>query len=104
MMLRTRIGSVATLSALLCAGGVPARAQNATPTAPSGISVDYVRYWRGPTTTLVEGLIRVDFKALSGTQAPARVDFAVKDDAARTLHSESFDLAVDAGVVASGAA
>src|SRR5512140_3221989 len=100
MAARFRIGFLALLTALL-AGGAGAHAQNATAAAgsTSGLDVVYVRYWRNPATTLVEGLIRVDFKVLGTSQAPARVDFVVKDDAARTLHSESWDLAVDAGLV-----
>jgi GWxTD domain-containing protein len=104
-MRMTRIAAAATLFALVLAGSASARGQaRARPEARPPVAVDYVRYWRGPTTTLVEGLVRVSFRALAGGQGSAAVDFAVKDEAGRTLHSESWNVGVGADVIASGAA
>lgn len=87
----------------LVAGTLPAYAQQAAGKS-AALSVSYVRYWRAPATTLVEGLVQVDFAALAGATAeqPPRVDFEVRDDAGRTLHSETWNVNVDPALAASG--
>ena len=101
MICRYRFGAVALLMPVaLAAAAASARAQGAP--VSRALSVDYTRYWRTPSNTLLEGLVHVDFAALGGTgAAPASVDFAVRDDQGRTLHSESWEVAVPP-VAASG--
>src|SRR5512140_3612947 len=92
MVCRYRFGAVALLLSVASVAAPKAvRAQGAP--ASRTLAVDYTRYWRAPGNTLLEGLIHVDFSALAAAAAPARVDFAVRDDQARTLHSESWDVA-----------
>ncbi len=101
---RFRIALAALVPALVA--GTPAQGQASGARAPAaGLSVSYVRYWRAPASTLVEGLVRVDFSALhsAGGQAP-QVEFAVRDEAGRTLHSESWNVGVDQALLASGRA
>ena len=93
MTRRIRFGAVALLPFLVAGAASAAPGQRATGPGRA-LSVDCTRYWRAPGNTLLEGLVHVDFAALGGTSTPAQVDFAVLDDAARTLHSESWDVAL----------